>query len=546
MATEPIGAGAASTGRSSHNPVLGAAAVLVGAFLVSFDQRLFAIGLPDLRGAFGLTFDEGTWLATIALAPQLLVAPAIPWLATVLGVRRVLVVPGLVYIALSLAIPFVSDYQVLLTLHFVHGLLLGIFIPVTIMIVLHNLPMRWWIVGLAMYSFRLSFTGNSGVSLVGFHVQHLGWEWIYWQNAIVAVLMILLTWLGTPREGVNRRLLASADWGGMLMLGGGLALIYAGLDQGNRLDWFESGIVTSLLVGGGVLVVGFLINEAVVREPWAHPSVLMSRNIGLAMLALMAYMVTSLSNMMLVPTFLTVVGHLRPEQVGDVLLNCTALPLVGVVTAAVLLLRRFDARLVILGGLTCFAVAGWMGTGITPEWSPDDFVPMALMQSLGQGLTFTGLLVFVVSNANPARTVALVAYIQVMRLDIIEITTTVMSTWLRVREQVHSNLIGLHVSVGDSEVVQALDHLKARFIEHSAAAETAVARATSTLASLVRRQADVLSFIDGFEVTFWAAIAGILLVSLMRTAPPGPLTPAAPKPAPAVGRSRPASTYPKV
>jgi DHA2 family multidrug resistance protein len=528
MATERVGAGPLSTGQPSHYPVLGAAAVLLGAFLVSFDQRLIATGLPDLRGAFGLTFDEGTWLATIAMAPQLLVAPAIPWVATVFGVRRVLIGPSVIYIVLSLAIPFVRDYQLLLALHFVHGLLLGVFIPATIMIVLHNLSPRWWIVGLAIYSFRLSFTGNASVSLVGLHVEHLGWQWIYWQNAVVAALMMLLTWLGTPREGVNRQLLANADWGGMLLLGSGLALIYTGLDQGNRLDWFESGIVTSLLVGGGVLVVGFLINEALVREPWAHPSVLMSRNIALVMLALVTYMITSLSNTMLVPGFLAVVGHLRPEQAGTVLLNYTALPLIGVVTVAVLLLRRFDARLVALCGLTCFAVAGWMGIGITHEWAPDDFIPMALMQSLGQGLTFTSLLILVLSNANPARAVAFVAYIQVLRLDIIEITATVMSTWLRVREQVRSNLIGLHVSAGDSEVVQFLGHLKQRFIEHSAGAETAAARATSTLASLVRRQADVLSFIDSFEVTFWAAIAGMLLVGLMRAAPPGPLTAAGP------------------
>jgi DHA2 family multidrug resistance protein len=536
MATELIAA-PASTGRPSHNPVLGVAAVLAGAFLVSFDQRMLAIGLPDLRGAFGLTFDEGTWLATIALAPQLIVAPAIPWLATVLGVRRVLIGPSLAYIVLSLAIPFVSDYPLLLGLHFVHGLLLGVFIPVTIMIVLHNLPMRWWIVGLAIYSFRLSFTGNAGVSLVGFHVQHLGWQWIYWQNAVVAALMLLLTWLGTPREGVNRQLLANADWGGMLLLGSGLALLYAGLDQGNRLDWFESGIVTSLLAGGTVLVAGFLINEAVVREPWAPPSVLRSRNIVLVMLTLMAYMVTSLSNTMLVPNFLIVVGQLRPEQAGTVLLTYTALPLIGVVAAAVFLLRRFDARFVALCGLTCFAIAGWMGTRVTHEWAPDDFIPMALMQSLGQGLTFTGLLVFVISNANPARTVALVAYIQVLRLDIIEIVATVMSTWLRVREQIRSNLIGLHVSAGDSEVAQTLNHLKERFMEHSASAETAVARATGSLMSLVRRQADVLSFIDAFEVTFWAAIAGMLLVGLMRAAPPGPLTPAKSKPASPVAGS---------
>ena len=250
MMTEDVSSGPVSAGRPSHQPLLAVAAVLLGAFIVSFDLRMFAIGLPDLRGALGLTFDEGAWLSTVATAPQILIAPAVAWLATAFGVRRVFVGPALIYTVTSLVIPFVRDYQLLLVLHFIHGLLLGIFIPATIMIVLHNLPMRWWIAGLAAYSFRLSFANNIGVSLVGFHVQHLGWQWLYWQDAVIAVLMALLIWLGTPREGINRQLLANADWGGMLLLGTGLALIYAGLDQGNRLDWFESGIVTSLIVGG--------------------------------------------------------------------------------------------------------------------------------------------------------------------------------------------------------------------------------------------------------------------------------------------------------
>ena len=102
-----------------------------------------------------------------------------------------------------------------------------------------------------------------------------------------------------------------------------------------------------------------------------------------------------------------------------------------------------------------------------------------------------------------------------MRVDMSEITTSAMSTWLRVREQVHSHLIGLHVSVGDSEVVQVLARLTSRFAEHSAAVDTAVARATGTLAALVRREANVLSIIDGFQVCFWAALVGLLLISLM-------------------------------
>ena len=34
-------------------------------------------------------------------------------------------------------------------------------------------------------------------------------------------------------------------------------MIYAGLDQGNRLDWLESGTVTALLLSGAVLFAGF-------------------------------------------------------------------------------------------------------------------------------------------------------------------------------------------------------------------------------------------------------------------------------------------------
>ncbi|MBB3317423.1 hypothetical protein FHT77_003305 [Rhizobium sp. BK181] len=170
----------------------------------------------------------------------------------------------------------------------------------------------------------------------------------------------MLTLLGTPRESINRALLAKADWGGMLLFGASLALIYAGLDQGNRLDWFGSGTVTALLAGGAALVVCFFINEAVVAEPWASPTVLMSRNVLLVMATLITCMITSLSNTMLVPTFLTAVAGLRPEQIGSLPLVYTALPICVVVLVAIHLLRRIDARFVMILGLTSFAIApGW-------------------------------------------------------------------------------------------------------------------------------------------------------------------------------------------
>ena len=144
-------------------------------------------------------------------------------------------------------------------------------------------------------------------------------------------------------------------------------MIYAGLDQGNRLDWLESGTVMALLLGGGVLFVGFLINETLVREPWAHVNVLFSRNVGLSLVVILLYTLTSLSNSSLVPNFLGNVVLLRPEQSGVLLLTYGALPMFVLVPISIYLLRHFDARTVLVVGLVGFRRRQFVGHATEPR-----------------------------------------------------------------------------------------------------------------------------------------------------------------------------------
>jgi MFS transporter, DHA2 family, multidrug resistance protein len=116
-----------------------------------------------------------------------------------------------------------------------------------------------------------------------------------------------------------------------------------------------------------------------------------------------------------------------------------------------------------------------------------------------------------------------------------------MGTWLRVREQIHSNYIGQHLANGSADVTRILRQLSEGFAGHGAGA--APARALGTLSALVAREANVLAYIDGFWLTFWMAIIGLGLVVLMTRAPPGPFTPVPLGPAQALmqrlGLSRP-------
>jgi DHA2 family multidrug resistance protein len=111
-----------------------------------------------------------------------------------------------------------------------------------------------------------------------------------------------------------------------------------------------------------------------------------------------------------------------------------------------------------------------------------------------------------------------------MRLGGAEIGVALMGTWLRVREQIHSNFIGQHLADGSAEVERILRQLAGHFASHGAA--SAPARALGSLSALVQREANVLAYIDGFWLTFWIAIVALGFVTLMTRAPPGPFTPA--------------------
>ncbi|MRG57764.1 MFS transporter [Phyllobacterium sp. SYP-B3895] len=498
--------------RERSRPSLVAVGLLMAAFLTAFDVRAVSVGLPDLRGAFGLSFDEGSWLSTFATAPQILVAPCVGWLIAVFGVRRVMVAPTLLYSAISVLIPCSQNFEVLMLLHAARAVLLGIFVGATLLTAFRNLDSRYWIVALAFYVMRVPFSQNLGVYTAGSYSQTIGWQWLYWQGAIIAPAIGVLVWFGAKPVATDRDSLGRADWGGMALFGTSLTMLYVALDQGNRLDWFRSGFIVSMLIASAFLAVAFVLNETVVKVPWAHFSTMFSRNIALSFAAIFSFMVASLASSLLAPNFLISVAHLRPEQIGDFSDPYAAMLLMCATVAAVFLVRTVGPRLSMIAGFACFAFSCWLGTSMTSLWSLQEFEPIVVLQTVAEEVVFLAAVTTIFSNANPARAVVVTAYVQVLRLICSEVAGTSMATWIRQREQLHSYLIGLHVTsgrVGPGTGGTQFDAAK---------------RSIGVLASVIQREANVQAYIDGFWVAFLAAIVGLFAVALMAPSPRHPLT----------------------
>lgn len=503
-------------------PWVGIAAVLCGTFISTVTGRLSVFGLADIRGAVGAGFDEGAWITTAQACAQMLIGPVSVWLATVFGPRRVLEVSCPVFAIASVLLPLSPDLPTLLALQVLAGLASGTFIPLTLAIIVGNMPPRYWAYGIAAYALNLELSLNIAASLEGWYIEHLSWHWIFWQSVPVASLMSVCVHHGIPKTPVKWPLLHQADWFGMASFSGGLAMVFAALDQGNRLDWLESGLIVGLLMGGGLLVIAFVLHERQAAHPWIDLGFVVRYPIPLLIGLLASLRLAILSTGLLVPQFLVTVQGFRAEETGLALL-VLALPQVVIAPLVALLLRRVDARLGIaagfaLVGLACFLVS----QELTQDWVVVSFLPTQGLQAVGQTLAVSSVIFFSVQHIKPAEALSFGVILQSSRLFGGELGSAGIMTWLRVREQVASQLIGLNVQAGDLLTQLRLQEYAAAILPQSIGPAHADARAIGLLANAIRIQANVQSYVDGFLAVAVIVASAMVLIALLRPAPAGP------------------------
>jgi DHA2 family multidrug resistance protein len=196
-----------------------------------------------------------------------------------------------------------------------------------------------------------------------------------------------------------------------------------------------------------------------------------------------------------------------------------ALPQLIIVLPLGWLLKRIDGRWVLGFGSALIGIACLMATNLTSDWATNDFLASQILQALGQSFALTALIVLALGSVNPVDVLTVGALLQMSRLFGGEIGTAFMQTFVRVREQVHSNLIGLHIDSLAGITADRLALYRSVVGAHATDIAATTARATGLLAATVARQAAVLSYIDGFLAAAAGAYVCLLLTAILPRPP---------------------------
>ena len=375
------------------HPILGVFGVLLGAMIATMTGRLISVGLADLRGALHLGFDEASWMNTAFNASMMFIGPFSVYLGGLLGARRVLLACAGAFTVISLLLPLAPNLPALLTLLVLGGLTAGTFYPLTLSFVLRSLPMRYVLLGIAMYAMDIVFTTNVATSLEAWYMDHLSWHWLFWNSAVLTPIMMVLVYFGIPwqplphpKEGQPK-----PNWRGFLYASLGCAFLYMALDQGQRLDWFHSGTIVGLTVSGIFLIVMTVVRHHLVEpNPLVNLKFLLQRNTLLLGVVLIFFRFVMLATAVIIPSYLGTVKGYLPLQVGPVLLWVGA-PQCICGLLAMYCLRYIDARLLLTFGFSLVSIACFMNAHLSSAWSGANFGLTQAILALGLAFAFNSM-----------------------------------------------------------------------------------------------------------------------------------------------------------
>jgi DHA2 family multidrug resistance protein len=505
--------------RPKYNPWLIAVVVAMAAFMEVLDTSIANVALPYMAGGLGASNDESTWVLTSYLVSNAVVLPISGWLAGLFGRKRFFLICIFLFTLSSLLCGTAASLGMLILFRVLQGAGGGGLQPMAQAILADVFPPQKRGLAFALYGITAIMAPTIGPTLGGWITDNYSWRWIFFINFPVGALA---TWLvihlvedppylrRTARAGVG------VDYIGISLLVLGVGALQVVLDKGQEDDWFGSRFITELIIVSAFCLTALAIWERRHKKPIIEVRLFKNFNFATANVMMFIFGVLLFSSLVMMPQFLqTVLGYTAQNAglvlSGGGLVVLLEMPIVG------RLAGKYPAKYIIASGWLALAIGMYVSTiQLDTLISFQSAAVLRVMQSVGLGLLFVPVTMagYIGLPAEKANTVA--GIINFMRNIGSSVGTSLVTTLLARRVQVHQVVLSQHTTPFDPSLQNEVKALSLQLV-HSGASEADAPRlAYGFLYRFVGRQAETLAYIDVFIVLAIAASIMFLLSFIVR------------------------------
>jgi DHA2 family multidrug resistance protein len=464
------------------------------------DTSVTNVALPHMQGSLSASLDEITWVLTSFLAANAVILPATGWLVARLGRRRFFLLATWTFMASSLLSGAAPNLELLVGARLLQGLGGGPLIPLSQAILMETFPPRQRGMAMAIWGLGVMVSPIVGPTVGGWITDNYSWRWIFYLNLPFGAVALALgsAFLEDPPRGATARAPSGAfDATGLALLVTGVGALQIALDQGERLDWFDSPAITTLVVLAVVALTTLVWWELTVAHPIVDLRVLANRTFALGTL-LMTLVGFGLYGSFVLLTFyaehllrynaLTAGWVLAPGGIGSLI----SLAIGG------RLVDRLDPRWLVSAGMGIIAYSLFLMGSLSLGADFWAVLWPRFVQGFGMGLVFVPLTTMSLAAVSAAEIPTATGIFNVVRNVGGSVGVAVTTAWLSRQTQVHvATLIG-HVTPWSAAAADRLARLQDVYLASGSDAETARRQALRHLYDEVLRQASMNAFADDF------------------------------------------------
>ncbi|MCG7524377.1 DHA2 family efflux MFS transporter permease subunit [Streptomyces sp. OfavH-34-F] len=369
----------------------------VAGFMAALDNLVVTTALPSIRESLGGEMEELEWTVngyTLTFAVLLMFGAA---LGDRFGRRRLFLAGLTVFTGASAAAALSPGINELIAFRAVQGVGAAIMMPLTLTLLTAAVEPARRGMALGIFSAVTGLAVASGPLIGGSLTEHISWQWIFWLNVPIGLLLLPLARFRLAESYAPG---ARLDLPGTLLVSGGLFGLVYGLVNANADGWTDPTVLTSLLAGTA-LIGAFVRHGFRSSRPMLPMRLFRDRGFfGINIASLLMYLGMFGSIFLLSQYFQSVLGY-SPTEAGLRMLPWTGMPML-VAPIAGILSDRFGGRPVVITGLALQATGlGLFALTIAPDASYASQLPGLVVGGIGMALYFAPAAGLVMSSVRP-------------------------------------------------------------------------------------------------------------------------------------------------
>ena len=249
---------------------------MLGTLLQVIDSSIVNVSIPQMMGNLGVTLDQIGWVSTAYIMANVIVLPLTGWLSSTFGRKR--------YLATSIVIFTVSSFfcgtsrtlNALIFFRIIQGVEEPRWPSTAQATLMEIFPPQQLGMVQAIFGVGIMAGPTVGPTLGGWITDNYSWPWIFFINLPVGIVATILVILFL-HDSKHKRASAGVDFTGIGLLAMGLGAMQVVLEKGNREDWFDSSMITTLAFVSAIALVAFVLWELHTTHPAVNLRILKNR-----------------------------------------------------------------------------------------------------------------------------------------------------------------------------------------------------------------------------------------------------------------------------